>query len=57
MDKAVEVIVYFETSGFGYAEEAARYSSEDEYIKDLPRLEREAKANGFEHITESIVIK
>jgi hypothetical protein len=57
MDKSIEIIAYFETSGFGYAEEAGRYSSEDEYIKDLPRLEEEAKANGFEHITESVIIK
>lgn len=46
--------VFFETSG--YAELAAVYATEAEYMDNLPKLEKLAQEQGFERVTESIKI-
>jgi|TARA_R110000803_G_scaffold63964_4_gene124713 hypothetical protein len=46
------IVAYFETNST--AEIAGKYSSEEEYLKDLPRLENLAETLGFTRITESI---
>lgn len=45
--------VYFEQKG--YAELVAFFDSEDIYHACLPALEKKAKENHFEFITESVV--
>tara|TARA_R110000772_G_scaffold54527_3_gene124618 strand:- start:1503 stop:1787 length:285 start_codon:yes stop_codon:yes gene_type:complete len=46
------IVAYFETNST--AEIAGKYSSEEEYLKDLPRLENLAETLGFTRITESV---
>lgn len=48
------ITVYFETKGFGYTEQAATFEDEQTYLKCLPSLQEQARANGFEHVTESM---
>ena len=50
--RSIMIVAYFETNST--AEIAGKYSSEEEYLKDLPRLENLAETLGFTRITESI---
>ena len=47
------VIVYFETNG--YAEKICTFVNEDIYLECLPTLERIAKSEGFDFISESLI--
>lgn len=48
------ITVYFETERPKYAEIAAQFSSEKLYHSCLPELEKLAKKQGFDIVTESI---
>jgi hypothetical protein len=48
------VKVYFETKNGGYCELVAIFDSEELYLICLPALEKQAKENGFDYISESI---
>lgn len=48
------VAVYFGMESQKYAELVANFDSEEVYLACLPALEKLAKKNGFDHVTESI---
>lgn len=48
------VIVYFENEQERYSEVAAKFESEEVYFACLPALERKAKENGFDFVSEAI---
>lgn len=48
------VTVYFEMENSKYCEKAAIFDNEATYTACLPALEKLAKENGFDYISESV---